>query len=426
MDAVVRKSEVFGEAKVPPSKSYTHRAFISASLSKKTRVFNPLISGDTLATLKACRKIGAEFFRKKNFFEFRGTDEISGGYFNFENSGTTLRIFTGLLSLSTDESILDGDSSLRTRPNKELVTALMKLGAKASGDELFRAPFRIRGIVKGGEVEIAAPSSQFISSLLYSLPLAKFDSFVKIVSTKSRPYIDVTLEVLEKSGIEIKREENGFFIPAEQEFNLKSFEVPADFSSASYLIAAGIIAGEVRITNALDSRQGDKRIVEVCKEMGADVRWDKEKGVIVAKKSELHAISFDASDTPDLVPTVAILSAIAEGVSEICNAEHLRIKEVDRIRCIATNLRALGVEVEELKDGLRIRGGKSEFFGEVESFGDHRIALAFSLLGLLGEVKVRGCEVVSISYPGYFETLKSLGAKVEFRYPGIPNRERID
>lgn len=414
MDVVVRKSEVFGDLKAPPSKSYTHRAFISASFSKKSIVINPLISEDTLATLKACKKIGAEFYRKGSCFEFLGTNEINeGGYFNFENSGTTLRIFTGLLSLCPKFSTLDGDASLRTRPNRELVIALKKLGAFAKGDEFFRAPFRVKGVIKGGEIEIKAESSQFISSLLFSLSLAKGDSYLRIIATKSRPYIDLTTDVLEKAEVKIEKTENGYFIPGEQNFNLRKFEVPADFSSASYLISAGILAGEVRITNAFDSMQGDKKIVEICKEMGANIRWDKEKGLIIAKKSELSAISFDASDTPDLVPTVAVLCAVAEGVSEIYNAEHLRIKEIDRIVGICRNLRALGVEVEEKKDGMIIKGGKKEFYGTVDSFGDHRMALAFSLLGMLGEVKCKSAEAVSVSYPGFFDDLKRIGAKVE-------------
>lgn len=414
MDVIVKKSEVQGKAVPPPSKSYTHRAFISASLSEKSFVYNPLLSEDTLATLRACKQIGAIFSRKRECFEFRGTDEINGGYFNFENSGTTLRIFTALLSLCPFASTLDGDASLRTRPNGELIKALKNLGATAKGGENFRAPFRIKGVIRGGEVAMRAESSQFISALLFSLPLAKGESLLNIISTKSRPYIDITLDVLEKSGVVVEKTGDSFLIPGEQNFRLRSFEVPADFSSASYLIAAGVLAGEVRVLNAFDSMQGDKKIVETCREMGADVKWDKESGLIVARKSDLSAISFDASDTPDLVPTVAVLCAVADGISEIYNAEHLRIKEIDRISGICRNLKALGVEVEERKDGLRIRGGRREFFGTVDSFGDHRMALAFSLLGLLGEVKCLNAEVVSVSYPNFFEDLRKLGAIVEF------------
>ncbi len=415
MEAIVRKSEVNGTVVPPPSKSYTHRAFISAALSPKGRVYNALISEDTVSTLRGCIKLGARVSRKK-CWEIRGVDEISSsGYFNFENSGTTLRIFTGLLSLSIspDFSVLDGDSSLRKRPNRELAQALMKLGARLIGDEMFRPPIKVKGVLKGGEVEIKAASSQFVTSLLFSLPMARCESRVKVIEIKSRPYIDITLHVLEESGIKVERNGSEFVIPPDQRFKLRSFSVPIDFSSASYLIAAGLLAGKVVLNNVTESRQGDRRIVDICREMGGKVEWKAEK--IVAEKSELEGIAVDASDIPDLVPTIAVLGAVAKGRTEIYNAEHLRLKEIDRIEGIAKNLRSLGVDVKVREDGLEIVGGKKEFKGTVNSFGDHRMALAFSLLGLLGEVRCRNAEVVSVSYPGFFDVLRSLGAEVEIK-----------
>lgn len=416
MDVVVRKSEIDGEAEVPPSKSYTHRAIIAATLSPSSRLSNLLLSADTLATMKGCRKIGAEITRKESEWIVRGVDSInSSGYFNFENSGTTLRIFTGILSLSTSShfSVLDGDSSLRRRPNGELATAIKKLGADIVGDRMFRPPIKVRGVIKGGEVEMEATSSQFVSSLLFALPMAHQDSTLVVKKIKSQPYINITLDVLNLSGIDVDIERDGrYFILGGQRFRLKKLTVPADFSSASYLIAAGLLAGNVRLRNVFSSEQGDKRIVEICREMGGDVRWDSEKGVIIARKSELEGIEVDASDIPDLVPTISILAATAKGETRIYNAEHLRIKEIDRIDGVVKNLRALGVYAEALGDGILIKGRKKEFKGSVDSFGDHRMALAFSLLGLLGEVRCKNAGVVSVSFPGYFNLLKSLGAEV--------------
>ncbi len=419
MDVIVRRSEVDGIAYPPPSKSYTHRAFIAASLSTKSRILNALISADTLATLKGCLQLGAEVLRKQDSWIFRGVGEINAaGYFNFENSGTSLRFFASLLALSSSAkfSTLDGDSSLRRRPNRELALALQKLGAKVVGNEQFKAPFKVRGIVRGGDVEMRAASSQFVSSLLFALPLAKFDSTLKVLSVKSKPYIDVTLHVLAESGVEVERGGDAFYIPAQQEFRLRSFEVPADFSSASYLIAAGLLAGRVELRNVFDSMQGDKRIVEICQEMGGKIVWKKSDGVLIAERSELCGIEIDASDIPDLVPTIAVLAATAKGVTRIYNAEHLKLKEIDRIEGIRRNLRALGVEVEAREDGLIIKGERKEFRGVVDSFGDHRMALAFSLLGLLGEVKCRNAEVVAVSYPGFFDVLAALGAEMELRH----------
>ncbi|WP_202319750.1 3-phosphoshikimate 1-carboxyvinyltransferase [Archaeoglobus neptunius] len=415
MEIVVRKSEIEGSVKPPSSKSYTHRAFISASLSPKARIINPLISEDTIATLNGCRKLGAFAWRRKGWI-VEGVEDInSSGYFNFQNSGTTLRIFTGILSLSTSPrfNVLDGDRSLRKRPNRELCLALRKLGAEIRGDAEFKAPVKVKGILKGGEVEIEAASSQFVSALLFSLPMAKGDSVLRIKRAKSTPYINITLDVLGMSGIEVEREGADYHIPGEQRYRLKSYTVPADFSSASYLIAAGVMAGKIKILNIFDSEQGDKKIVEICRQMGGDVEWNKDEGVIVARKSDLEGVEVDASDIPDLVPTISILAAVARGETRIYNAEHLRIKEIDRIEGISRNLRALGVEVTTFRDGLVIRGGRREFKGTVDSFGDHRMALAFSLLGLLGEVRCRNAEAVSVSYPGFFDVLRSLGAKVE-------------
>ncbi len=417
MDVIVKKSEVDGTTAPPPSKSYTHRAFLSASLSPSAKVYNPLISDDTLATLSCCRKMGAYVRRINDCFRIEGCYDIEGGKFFYSaNSGTTMRLFLGILSLSRNPkySVLDGDESLRKRPNKELVQALMALGADIKGSGRFEPPVWVRGVVKGGEVEIKAKSSQFISSLLFTLPIAEGDSVLKVLDVKSKPYVEITLHVLEESGIEIDREGWTFYIDGEQSYRLRKFVVPSDFSSASYLIAAGLLAGRVEIRNMFESKQGDKAIVDIAREMGGKVRWDKDSGVIVAEKSELEGVEVDAKDIPDLVPTISVLASVARGKTVIYNAEHLRLKEIDRIEGIYSNLKSLGVDVKMRDDGLEIVGGRIEG-GAVDSFGDHRMALAFSLLGLVSAkgVLVKNAEVVSVSYPNYFEVLKKLGVEVE-------------
>ncbi len=412
MDVIVSRSEVEGVTTPPPSKSYTHRAIIAASLSGRARVENPLIAEDTIATLMACRKIGASVFRRSGELVVEGVREIEcGGYFYFANSGTTLRIFTALLALNKSQlCTLDGDASLRSRPNRELAIAIRKLGGRVVGGGNFCAPFKVGGIMKGGEIEISAVSSQFVTALLMAAPLTKYGMTVRVSELKSRPYVDVTLHVLEESGIAVA-EDDGYCIDP-QKYRLRRFSIPADFSSASYLIAAGLLAGRVEIRNVFESRQGDARIVDICKEMGGKVRWNRSSGVLIAEKSELEGVEIDASDTPDLVPTIAVLAAAAKGETVVRNAEHLRLKEIDRIKGICVNLRSLGFEVEERRDGFRIVGRSGKFFGTVDSFGDHRMAMAFSLLGLLGEVRCRNAEVVSVSFPGFFEVLKSLGARI--------------
>ncbi len=429
----VEKSEVEGVTTPPPSKSYTHRAFFAASLSREAEVINPLYSGDTISTLKACKFLGAKIdvgdgSRIDNEVKdgevtkirFKGVEKIDcEGYVNVENSGTTLRILLGLLAQSSKECIVDGDESLRKRPNKTLALALKKLGAKISSEnEKYTAPIKIRGKIKSGELEMETESSQFVSSLLFTLPLCDGNSRLKVIKTKSWPYIEITLHVLTSAGVKVEYDVNygnEFYIEGGQDYNLKSFEVPSDFSSASYLIAAGLIAGKVKLKGIFESKQGDRRIVEIAKEMGGKVKWDKENGILIAEKSELEGIEVDACDIPDLVPTIAVLGAVARGKTIIKNAEHLRYKEIDRISGCCKNLRALGIKAEEKRDGFVVIGGKI-IGGTVNSFGDHRMALAFSLLGLVSEkgVKVENAEVVSISYPEYFKELEKLGAKISY------------
>jgi 3-phosphoshikimate 1-carboxyvinyltransferase len=416
VDVVIQRSVIEGKAVPPPSKSYTHRTLLAALLSPLARIYNPLIAEDTLATLNACYSIGARIQRFEDFFVLEGVDSIdASGYIYAANSGTTLRLFLSILSLSKNPSyaVLDGDSSLRKRPNNQLVSVLKRLGADIRSKDS-KAPLWVRGVIKGDRIEIEAESSQFISSLLFSLPLARGDSALRVLSTKSRPYLEITLHVLGESGIEVGREDYTFYIPGEQRYLLKKFSAPSDFSSASYLIAAGLLAGNVRIEHMFESKQGDQRIVDIAREMGGKLRWDKEKGEIKAEKSELEGIEVDATDIPDLIPTISVLAAVARGRTRIYNAGHLRVKEIDRIDGICKNLKALGVDVKERKDGFEILGKESIESGIVNSFGDHRMALAFSLLGLVAKkVVVKSAEVISVSFPGYFEVLKSIGADVQ-------------
>lgn len=421
MDVLVERSEVEGSASPPPSKSYTHRAFFAASLSKRCRILNPLYSGDTLSTLKACEFLGARVEKGSKDVKFVGVDDIDcSGYINVENSGTTLRILMGLLAQSNHKSVADGDRSLRKRPNKALALALKKLGAEVeSKNPDYTAPVSVRGKISGGDVEIKAESSQFVSSLLFTLPLCYEDSTLSVIELKSRPYIDITVHVLNKAGIKLDMENKKimrFTIPGGQNYKLREFRIPADFSSASYLIAAGLIAGRVRMEGVFDSMQGDRRIIEIAKEMGGKVTWDRDRGVVVSEFSELEGIEVDASDIPDLVPTIVVLGAVANGRTVIRNAEHLRIKEIDRIRGCCENLKTLGIDAVERRDGLIVRGASKIEGGVVKSFGDHRMALSFSLLGMVSRkgVVVKDAEVVSVSFPGYFDILREIGANIKF------------
>jgi 3-phosphoshikimate 1-carboxyvinyltransferase len=425
MRVSIGKSSLKGEVFAPPSKSYTHRAITLAALSKESIVRRPLLSADTLATVRASEKFGASIERKGEnliIHGFDGKPNVPDDVIDAANSGTTLRLMTAIAALTDGITVLTGDSSLRTRPNGPLLEALNKLGASVCstrGNE--RAPIVVRGGLKGAEVDInGSISSQFISALLIACPLTESSTTLSIIGKlKSRPYVDVTLEMLELAGVRIQTDdENGtkFIIPGKQKYDFKDYTIPGDFSSASYPLAAAAMTDESEVTvkNLFPSKQGDKLIIEVLEQMEADITWDKQAGIVTVKGGRrLKAITFDAGATPDLVPTVAVLAAVAEGTSRIENAEHVRYKETDRLRALATELPKLGVSLIEEKDSLTITGGKLHG-ATVHGWDDHRIVMALAVAGMVaGDTAIDTTESVSISYPDFFKDVQSLGAKIE-------------
>ncbi len=425
MRVSIDKSSIKGEVFAPPSKSYTHRAVTLAALSKESIVRHPLISADTLATVKASEMFGTSVEREKDKLIIHGVNgkpNIPDDVIDAANSGTTLRFMTAVAALTDGITVLTGDASLRTRPNGPLLEVLNQLGVKACstrGNE--RAPLVVKGGLKGQDVSIdGSISSQFISALLITCPLAENSTILSIKGKlKSRPYVDVTLEMLELAGVKIQTDDsNGtrFIIPGKQRYDFKDYTVPGDFSSASYLLAAAALTdgSEVTVKNLFPSRQGDKVIIEILKQMGANITWDKEAGnVTVRGGRKLKAITFDAGATPDLVPTVAVLAAAAEGTSRIENAEHVRYKETDRLRALATELPKLGVNLKEERDSLTITGGKLHG-ASVHGWDDHRIVMALALAGMVaGNTTIDTTESVSISYPNFFKDMRNLGAKIE-------------
>lgn len=425
MRASISKSSIKGEVFAPPSKSYTHRAITLAALSKESIIHRPLLSADTLATIRASEMFGAAVRREKENLIIQGSNGKPGipdDVIDAANSGTTLRFMTAIAGLTDGITVLTGDSSLRTRPNGPLLEVLNRLGAKACstrGNE--RAPIVIKGGIKGSEVEISGSiSSQFISALLIACPLAENSTTLSIIGKlKSRPYVDVTIEMLGLAGVKIHTDDNNgtkFIIPGKQKYDLKEYTVPGDFSSASYLLAAAAMleGSEITVKNLFPSKQGDKVIIDTLKQMGADITWDKEAGIVTVKGGrKLKAITFDAGATPDLVPTIAVLAAVAEGTSRIENAEHVRYKETDRLHALATELPKMGVSLKEEMDSLTITGGTLKG-AEVHGWDDHRIVMSLAIAGMVaGNTIVDTTESVSISYPDFFKDMRNLGVKVE-------------
>ncbi len=434
MNATVRKSRIKGEITAPPSKSYTHRAIAIAALGGKSDIFYPLISEDTKATINAAKCLGAvvEYEPESNKIAIQGMEgrpETPEDVINAENSGTTLRFFTAISALCDGATVLTGDASLRTRPNAPLLKSLNELGSEAystKGDGT--PPIVVKGKLKGGKTVIdASISSQFISALLIACPLAEQDSHIVASSLSSVPYVEMTAGVLERAGVEVSysalntSNDYSFHVECGKSYNLQTFTVPGDFSSSSYLLAAASITdSKLKVRNLFPSAQGDSRIVELLEEMGTSIKWNKEEGVVEVNGTNtagLKGITVNMHQNPDLVPTIAVLAAAADGSTEITSVAHLRYKETDRLRFLAEELTKMGVRIKEREDGLLIEGKGELKAAKLYSHEDHRLAMALSIaaLSVKGETVIEAVDCAKVSYPSFFEDMFSLGATMRVK-----------
>ncbi len=418
MNVKVFPSTIHGTLNAPPSKSYTHRAIVMASLAKSSRVVNPLYSEDTYATMQACEAIGAVINPLTDALLIEGVEgapQQPDDVIDCQNSGTTLRFMTALCALIDGTSVLTGDPSLRTRPSVQLIEALNALGAhvisiKSDGT----APLIVRGALSGGRADIADPvSSQFISALLITCPLCEFDTTLRVHNLKSRPYVDITLELLKQLQVKVSTDYYEFTVPCCQKYASEDLFIPGDFSSAAFhLGAAAVTNSKVTVRNLSQSKQGDEKIVTILEDMGAHIA--RHDDTVTVDGAELRGITIDASDVPDLVPILAVLGAYATGCTEIHNVSHLRYKETDRLAAMTSELHKMGVRIRNEESVLLIEGGNPRG-AHVQGYGDHRIvmALAIAALGAQGETEIEDAESVHVSYPDFFDDLFALGANIE-------------
>lgn len=392
-----------------------------AAMSEGPReIENPLRAEDTLLTAGALEALGS-------LLEWRG-DSVRvtppksrwrnpPGPIFLGNSGTSARLLLALFSAGTGTFVMDGTSRLRLRPVGPAVSALQKLGAEITwrGEAGF-LPVAIHSKgLDGGEVFVdASKSSQFLSGILIAAPLARGKVSVRwSEQVASRPYLDMTLAMMKEAGIGFKHQDsNGILIPAPQRYEPRNYTVEGDCSSASYFWGAAALTGGEVFTSPVsrESLQGDCRFLDVLCKMGCRILWEND-GVRVVGPEKLSPVDIDMNAMPDMVPTLAVLCAFAEGVSRIENVAHLRIKESDRLSAVAAGLGVLGFEARELPDGLIICGRPpcGPPTAPVKACDDHRIAMAFALAGLrLQGVVIDGADSVGKSFPGFWEIFESL------------------
>lgn len=409
-----------GEVTAPPSKSYTHRAIILGALvGERFEVIRPLISDDTEATLSAIEMMGATIDRGVNSIRiFCPRIVAPKSTIDARNSGTTLRLISGIAALIEGKTQITGDDSLRRRPMKPLLNALRELGAKCAGEGAEEhPPVRIEGPMTGTHAKLPGDvSSQFISSLLIACPMKKTPTRIKITgSQKSRSYVDISLHVLKKLRIEVNRVPDGFEMQGGQRPKGRTFEIPGDFSSAAFLMCgAAITGGDVRIRGLdISSPQGDAAILKVLSEFGSKIETSGDMIRCVA--GERLPFEFDVSNTPDLFPILAVIAATANGRSRLFGGEHLKFKESNRIETTVAMLSDLGVDAQATADGCIINGKGKIRGGTINTHNDHRIMMSAVIAGLASEQGVILSDDSSyvISYPAFIDDVQKLGGMLQ-------------
>jgi 3-phosphoshikimate 1-carboxyvinyltransferase len=419
MNCKVEKSKLSGNIVCPPNKSYSHRAiFLAALAGNNSKVENVLLSTDTIATINACKNFGAQIEIENSSIIVK--QPIGKGLFvpkiDAENSGTTIRIATGIASLFSKETILTGDSSLQKRPMRPLLEALQSIGAKCSSTD-GKPPMKIIGKIRGGDVTIPGNfSSQFISALLISAPLTEKGLNLTIEGNLvSKPYLDATISTMRHFGVAVQT-----MIPYKkynvtpQIYKPSTFTVPIDFSSLALLLSAAVLCGgNVVIQGKIGNLpQGDEVFIDILEQLGVKVTIEN-KTISIKSPDKLSGGRFDLSNSPDLLPPLAILSLKASSTIEIVNVKHARLKETDRISIIAKELLKLGVDVEEKEDGLVLKMSNNLKGGILNSENDHRLFMAFCIAGMyVGDCTVTDPESVKVSYPNFIEEMNKIGAKI--------------
>ncbi|MFC1607014.1 3-phosphoshikimate 1-carboxyvinyltransferase [Candidatus Latescibacterota bacterium] len=421
MEVTSRRSRLNGSVDIPGSKSHTIRAVIIGALANGESVIEaPLDSLDTLSALNAVQTLGAEVESSSQHWIIRGTggaprkpDDI----IDVGNSGTTLYMIMGTASLVAGQTVLTGDDQIRRRTAQPLIDALSGLGVDIfSTRDNGCAPIVVQGKMKGGTTSVEGISSQYLSSLLMSCPLADSASMIDVPLLNERPYVHMTLDWLKRTGIKVDAADDlsRIRIDGGQRFDSFTRRIPGDFSSATFMICAGVLTGGSVVVSGLepDDPQGDKAVIDILREMGAEITV--EPDVIIVHGSSLRGIEIDMNAIPDALPMLSVCACFAEGITVLRNVEQARMKETDRIAVMASELKTLGADVSERPDGLEIKGGGLRG-GRVHGHGDHRIVMAMTVAGMAadGGITVDTAESADITFPGFWEKMTQLGAKIE-------------
>jgi 3-phosphoshikimate 1-carboxyvinyltransferase len=408
-----RKKEVVITA--PPSKAHTLRSFFLAALGKGiTRIFRPLMGKDQRIALESIKAVGAKVNLGEDYVDIEGVNGrpiLNTTIINCGNSGVTLRFITPIIALAENSwCTVDGSKEMRKRTIKDLVDALRILNVKIDYlGEIGFPPFKIHGgSYIGGKTSLnGQSSSQFLSSMLISGACTKNGLIIEMRGDLvSKPYVDITMDVMNKFGANVTNTNyKKFSVKGNQGYNLKEITIEGDYSNSSYFfLAAAICKISVSVKNLNPkSIQGDKKVLDILQSMGCQIIENSDTYTVIGK--DLHGISLDMGDFPDIVPTIAIAASFAEGVTRIKNVGHLAHKETNRLEAIKNELTKMGIEVKIIENDLIIKGGNPKG-AVIETYRDHRIAMSFAVVGLkIRNIQIINPSTVEKSFPNFFSEL---------------------
>ncbi len=426
--------ELHGEALTPSSKSHSVRAlFIATMASGTSHLHNLLDAEDGRAAIDVCRKLGATINYTENSsgglevtVESEGVplDTAETDLFS-ANSGITTTLTIPLIGLRQDPEVLltlASGEQMQKRPLASIIQAVKDLGMEVvSYDNNDSCPLGLRGELAGGYATVDGTNSQYLSALLLSLPCAKKNSEIEVKDLHERPYVDMTLAWLDEQKIRYGHSKKDgvdtFRIFGNQQYHPVDKIIPGDFSSASYLIAAGILLpGHITLHGLdMDDPQGDKQIIALLQQMGADITV-KGTDLIVKGDKPLKGATINCGDIPDMLPTLAVVATQAEGKTVLMNVENARIKETDRIKSMATELKKMGVKLEEKEDSLTIYQSKLKG-ADLHGYNDHRTIMALAVAGLLadGDSTIDTAEGINKTFPDFVDDMNKIGANMEIK-----------
>ena len=411
----IKPSPVNGSVQAPASKSLTIRATAAALLSKgETAIIGPSLCGDALASFGIAAALGARVERGDGEIRIRGGAIVGENVLDCRESGLSMRLFAPICALREETFTLRGSGSIRTRPMGMIEGPLRELGALCRTDGGY-APVEVRGPLEGGKAEVdGSLGSQLLSGLLMALPLCRRESQLCVRNLKSRPYAAMTVDLLTRFGITVLPDEKfeHVGIPGKQKYKPISLRIEGDWSGAAFLLVAGAAGGRVTVHNLMHrSSQPDRAVLEALDAAGAKITREEES--ITVGRADLKGFAFDASESPDLFPPLAVLACTAAGKSRVYGVSRLKHKESDRGLALLEELGRIGAKIA-IDDDLMVIEGTRLRGGVIDSRGDHRIAMAGAVAGLVSKagVGIRGWPCVAKSYPDFFEDLRSLGGEV--------------